>query len=213
VNKLPARRAPSTIRQRIFVSGDIWREHRGVRVSIATFNESIKQTAFTKVFAAIDVLHDVAPLQLERIPTLMLGVNVLVLGPIAAEWNTALGVCMLDQAFVVAPDTTTERLAVLLVHELTHARLENAGFHCDGQTRARIERICYLAQRNFVLRLPLSDERTRLEHHTAICLVTDPAFWSDEHVAELSRQMVASWPFWRRAARRIVRLAFARDGH
>jgi hypothetical protein len=204
-----ALRAPASLKQQIFVGSGGWHEHLGVRVSTTTFSESIEQNALVRVFAALDLLRDVAPMQLERIPILMLGLCVSPPGHIAAEWNTELGICMLDQAFVVAPDTSVEWLAAVLVHELTHARLEHAGFHCDGRNRARIERICYLAQRNFLLRLAPSDERTRIDGITADWLAMDPAFWSDEQVEERLRQMVASWPFWRRAVRTIGRLASA----
>ena len=180
-----------------------------MRVSTTTFDSSIEQHVLAKVFAALDVLQAVAPVQLERIPILMLGLTVIPLGVVAAEWNSKLGMCMLDQAFVAAPDTSTERLASVLVHELTHARLAYAGFVCDGRTRARIERICHLAERNFLLRLPPSNERSSIQRITAAWLEMDPAFWSDEQVEERLQEMVTSWPFWRRALWRVVRLASA----
>jgi hypothetical protein len=192
-------RAPASWIQKIFVRTGGWREHAGVRVSATSSNESIEEKAIERVFAALDVLRDTAPPQLERIPILTLGLTIAPLDDALGQWRSDLGVCLLDEKFVIAPETTPSELASTIVHELTHARLERAGFRSVNATRARVERICFLAQRNFVLSLPPSDERSRLEGIMAEYLAMDPEFWSDGQLAVRLRNRVASWPLWHRA--------------
>jgi len=211
-DKILSHRVPASWIQRIYVRTGGWREHAGVRVSATSSNESIEDKAIESVFAALDVLRDTAPQQLERIPILTLGLTIAPLDDALGQWRSDLGVCLLNERFVVARETTSPELASTIVHELTHARLEHVGFRSADATRARIERICFLAQRNFVLSLPPSDERSRLEGIIAGYLAMDPEFWSDEQLAVRVRDRVASWPFWHRAlwnvgsiARAIVR--------
>ncbi len=86
---------------------------------------------------------------------------------------------MLDRDFVFAKDTTPERLASVIVHELTHARLGRAGFEYGNMTRVRLERVCVLAERNFIARLPPSAERIRLEVLNGRYFRAGPDYWSE----------------------------------
>jgi hypothetical protein len=198
-DRILSHRAPASWMQKAFVRTGGWREHVGVRVSATSSNESIEDRAIERVFAALDVLRDTAPRQLERIPIFTLGLTITPLDGALGQWRSDLGVCLLSERFVIAQETTPSELASTIVHEVTHARLEHAGFRSANATRARIERICFLAQRNFVLSLPPSDERSRLEEIVAEYLAMDPEFWSDEQLAVRLRDRVALWPFWHRA--------------
>ncbi|MEO1458490.1 MAG: hypothetical protein AAFV49_13145 [Pseudomonadota bacterium] len=55
--------------------------------------------------------------------------------------------CFINNEF--AAHETPERLALAIIHELTHARLEAAGIRYDEGLRARIERVCVYQERRF----------------------------------------------------------------
>ncbi len=56
--------------------------------------------------------------------------------------------------YAVAPETSPEQLASTLIHEAQHARLFRLGFGYAEQMRGRIERLCFMAERNFAHRIP-----------------------------------------------------------
>ena len=60
-----------------------------------------------------------------------------------AEYKHALGACVLDERFVTNPETTIERIASVIVHEATHARMERCGIGYAEDQRARIEAVCF----------------------------------------------------------------------
>ena len=197
-----ARREPASWRQRFLVRVAPWREHRGVRVAVTTFRDAVEETGIAKVFAALDILHDIVPAQLERIPTMMHGLAITRLRDALGAWRKDIGICVLDETFVVNVDTTPHDVASVIVHELTHARLGHAGFRYAGEARARCERVCFLAERNFALRLPPSEERDRLLARNEGYLAMSPAYWSDEQI-EARR---ATRPMWERAIYRIAQI-------
>lgn len=83
----------------------------------------------------------------------------------AAHYERSLKACMFDERFVLLEATTIERIASTIVHEATHARLEQWGVIYVESKRARIEAICIRRELNFVVRLPqseaLQEERAR----------------------------------------------------
>jgi hypothetical protein len=153
----------------------LWQNHHGVRVWVMSSSEAVRQVAQSKVFAGLDILAETSPKQLERIPILMLGVTVRPLSNRVAEWNAMFAVCQLDEHYVADSSATPVAIATVVIHELTHARLDRAGISVTGTNRGRMERICRLAERNFLLRLPSSAERTRLLATNARWLAIDPS--------------------------------------
>jgi hypothetical protein len=196
------RRQPIDWIQRFYVGVAPWREHRDVRVSVTTTQDAVEEIVLAKVFAALDILYDTIPAQLERIPRMMHGLTIAKLRDAIGVWRSDLGVCLLDETYVVNVDTTPQDVASTIVHELTHARLERAGFRYNVMARARCERVCFLAERNFVLLLPPSEERERLAMRNAGYLAMSPDYWSAEQV-EARR---AARPLWERAAYRIMQI-------
>jgi hypothetical protein len=51
------------------------------------------------------------------------------------RWQHNLRAALLDRDFVLASETTPQRIASVIVHELTHARLERAGFRITEATK------------------------------------------------------------------------------
>ena len=190
--------APPTLLLRIYRRTD-WHVHRCVRLSAPIARRTRHEEALAKTCAALDVLYAVAPRQLEWLPDAVHSITVASVVGAAGCWRRDLRAILIDQGFALAPGTTPEDLASLIVHELAHARLERAGFEYVTSARARIERICILAERNFVARLPASRTRERLERRIIRGLSTRADYWTDAAFEARKAAWKARQPVWRRA--------------
>jgi hypothetical protein len=96
-----------------------------------------------------------------------------------AEWVLGLEMCVLRFDYVVSPETSPAKLALTLVHEATHARLDRIGCSYAENDRARVERVCVQAEVALAERLTdgadlAENARARLEYGPEI--FTDAAF-------------------------------------
>ncbi|MDB4912513.1 MAG: hypothetical protein JWM95_157 [Gemmatimonadetes bacterium] len=199
-------RAPNTWQQRLYARAADWQVDFDIRVSATARSRDREAEAIKKVFAALALLRETSPYQLARLPVLMLGLTIRPLDDALGEWQRVLGVCFLDEAFVLAVETTAGDVASVIVHELTHARLESLGYSYEGESRARIERICFLAERNFALRLAQPDEREHLLERNGRYLSMSSSFWSDEAVSKREAAQRAARPLWLRRSQDLLRL-------
>ena len=184
--------------QRVFLRTAQWQEHHGIQVSATALRRAVQAAAVEKVFAALDLLHAYAPAQLARIPSYMHGIAVTPLQNALGTWLRSLGMRLLDDAYIVADHTSPEDVAATIVHELTHARLERAGVRYVGPSRARCERICFLAERNWASRLPASPYRDALDARIARYLAIPAEHWSDAAMAQRVARKRVEWPWWLR---------------
>jgi hypothetical protein len=185
--------------QRVFLRTAHWQEHHGIHVSATAVQRTVEAAAVEKVFAALDLLHAYAPAHLARMPSYMHGITVTPLQNALGTWLRSLGLCLLDEAYIVADHTSPEEVAATIVHELTHARLEYAGVPYVGPSRARCERICFLAERNWACRLPASPHRDALDARIAQYLAIPAEHWSDAAIAQRVARKRMHWPWWQRA--------------
>jgi hypothetical protein len=74
-----------------------------------------------------------------------------------ACYDESLRACVLDERFVLLETTTLEKLASIIVHEATHARLERWGISYDEKERSRIEAVCLRRELHFIAKLPHSE--------------------------------------------------------
>jgi hypothetical protein len=101
-----------------------------------------------------------------------------------ACYQRSLQACVLDERYVLSEKTTPQRLALTIIHEATHARLERCGLDYELKLRPRIEAVCLRRELAFVSKLPngaeLRDELVRtLEWSTA-----NPDYYSNLHFEE-----------------------------
>lgn len=87
--------------------------------------------------------------------------------------------CELDDRFVT--NSSLEKIASVIVHEATHARLWRRGFGYSENIRQRVEAICLRREVAFASRLP--DSGTMPEELSAM-LDLPPSSWSDETMAK-----------------------------
>ncbi len=95
--------------------------------------------------------------------------------------------CILDKDYLFRADISVAEIASIIVHEATHAHLDNTGIEYTDESRARIERICMEAELSFVKRLPDNEELIKNAENR---LATPESFWTrDAHLERLLDEM------------------------
>ena len=137
---------------------------------------SEKESLQSKISAALSLLSSYAPLRyraLERdLPRIWVSAT-----QHLAQCLYDVGICLVRFDYVIAANTTAEKLAMTFVHEGTHARLLRAGFKYREAIRGRVERLCVLSEIVLARRLPASET---LVADAERQLVWPDEFWSDE---------------------------------
>ena len=129
----------------------------------------------TNVGAALVLMRDRAPVRYAHLRRDLPRISVAPTQHLA-QCLYGVGICLLQFDYVVSATTTAEELALTLIHEGTHARLKRAGFGYAEAIRARVERLCVLAEIVFACRLPGSEPLIADAQRRA----ARPAeFWSD----------------------------------
>jgi hypothetical protein len=88
-----------------------------------------------------------------------------------AGYLHSLQACVLDERFVLSEKTSIEDIALTMIHEATHGRIERCGIGYEEKLRSRIEAVCFRRQIAFARKLPngthLEDKfAQRLEYYT-----------------------------------------------
>ena len=132
---------------------------RGLDARIDAETKQQRQDIADKVDAALALIAKYAPV---RFDCLRRDMKRLFIGPTAyrAVWISELAMCLVRREYAQDQATAPARLALTLVHEGTHARLDRAGFGDGESVRARIEAACVQAEIIFASRLPAADELT-----------------------------------------------------
>jgi len=84
-------------------------------------------------------------------------------------------------------------LALMIVHEATHARLSRAGFRYLGECRERIERICVAAEIAFAQRVPGSEAAVEKARALLESEWWNPQNSAEDTIAELRKRGVPAW--------------------
>lgn len=104
-------------------------------------------------------------------------------------WPFANGVT-LDHSFIETADSAS--VALVIVHEGTHARLWRRGHRYAPRERGRMEAICLSAEADFARRLGLDEDRVR-----KIFARLASEWWSEDAVVDRQhRARLSLWPEW-----------------
>ena len=125
----------------------------GFEVRAILLDRTSLPTIINKLTSALELLATHAPVRLAALRRDVSQIVVLPLPNLASytHWDR---VCMLNCDVVTWTKAEPDWIALLLVHEGTHARLRRAGFGNEDAVRARIERICITAELIVAQRLP-----------------------------------------------------------
>src|SRR5262245_11334534 len=136
--------------------------------------------------AALELIQQLAPHQLARMerdcPRIVIGAA----GAAAAMFKPDSRLVVLDFDTIRDHGDEPVTLALILVHEATHARLTKCGIDYQSQ-RDRIERLCRRAERSFADRLPEKDRAHYRVYYDS--QEVDPPDYSRE--AEIARTVAA----------------------
>jgi hypothetical protein len=137
---------------------------------------------------ALIATHD--PRQLELLQKLSAGIIVMDQPMLYGSWVRGPRLVRLTDSFLIGDEATPARIAVTIVHELAHARLDTRGFGYAPERRHRIEAICFRAEAAFARKLPdgdlLAEEHEKLAQDA---LASGPGEWS--RGAQLARDSLA----------------------
>jgi hypothetical protein len=106
------------------------------------------------VEAALLLIKEHGPLFYSRVTRNLERIWVFLIPDGLAHYDDALNACVLDERFVVGSEASI--VASVIVHEATHARIEQNGIRYDEDKRTRIEGICARQELAFAARLPNS---------------------------------------------------------
>ena len=84
-------------------------------------------------------------------------VLVTVLSGATGSFNSSIGACQLDERFVLAETSSPARIASVIVHEATHARLQRHGVGYQEEVRARVEAVCIRRELALQQSCPMGD--------------------------------------------------------
>jgi hypothetical protein len=111
------------------------------------------EAAFAKIASAFDLLQDHGRYTLDDLRCHTNGVFVWATAGALGEWHRANRLVVLEETHVHHDGTSARDIASILVHESTHARLEEKGFAYSPERRERIEQVCFRRQLAFARRL------------------------------------------------------------
>jgi hypothetical protein len=164
---------------------------------VANLSESMETEAlFAGVARAVALIQRWEP---RRVPRMRRYVRRIVVGPSggpAGSYVRALDACMLSAEHIVRDSTAS--VAMTLVHEATHARIECAGVPYAMPIRARIEALCMKEEIEFGALVP-GAEGLLAEANRAL----ESSWWENEHelAAREGQLRALGMPAWMRRPR------------
>jgi hypothetical protein len=109
----------------------------------------------------------------------------------AASFNRAARACQLDTRFALDEGVSIPKIASVIIHEATHARLASRGITYDEARRRRIELVCRRQELSFALRVPDTSE---LQEQLRSWLMAPPeaSFWTNSALSQAQIDGVAA---------------------
>jgi hypothetical protein len=104
----------------------------------------------------------------------------------SACFDHSIGACELDPRFVLAETSLPEKIAGVIVHEATHARLHRCGIGYEEDLRARVEAVCIRRELAFAARLP-HGESLREEAGRILEQCANESLWTNAALGERHR--------------------------
>ena len=113
-----------------------------------------RKIAFQKLEEALSLIREYSPVRFTQLSGDV--EKILVAGDPSfhGQYIRELNLIELYDDYVISSETTVEELASTLVHEAQHARQFRLGIGYDETERDRVERMCFLSERNFGRRIP-----------------------------------------------------------
>ena len=128
-----------------------------------------------KVRDALTMIRTYDPRRYSRLLKDLDGILVDILPGAIGQFNSSEDFCDLDERFIAS--ATSDKIASVIVHEATHARLWHRGILYGEDIRARVEHVCIRQERLFARKLPDATSDVEELDHRLNAITTD--FCSD----------------------------------
>ncbi len=183
---------------RIIWRWSVTRTLHGIRVAV--FEPDNAAQCFDRLDAALGLIARYDPTTFESIRKHFAGVLVFGIERYrAAHWNENAHLCVITYVYVQSATVRAEDVALTLVHENMHARLDGAGVEYKEGRRAPIEVLCAMAELAFARRLPLDRNLAqRVEGRVEEWARRGEESWSDraKKAAKLEHLRQLGTPRW-----------------
>ncbi|TIP09999.1 hypothetical protein [Mesorhizobium sp.] len=108
-----------------------------------------------KIAAALQLIQDFDPVRYRRVVRDLKQIWITTIVGAAGQFVRSTSTCELDERFVTGEHTSIEEVAGAIVHEATHARLDQWGIGYEEELRARVEEVCMARELAFATKLPV----------------------------------------------------------
>lgn len=120
-------------------------------------------TAIQQVNAALSLIKKYDPHRYKRIIDYLDRIWIRSLTGNIAQFNAHLNACEIDSRYLLEEDPPPAVIASIIVHEATHAWLEQRGIRYSEKLRQRIETVCIRQEQIFASKLPESERNNILD--------------------------------------------------
>lgn len=139
----------------------------GVLVAVSFASPTEADAVFDRIGVAFNLLEFYGQRSLAVLRMDVAGGWIWVASAGRGEWHRDTRLVILDEHYVIDPQTDPREIASTLVHEATHARLHRMGLVTPERSE-RIERLCFQRQLAFARRLPLGADELIAESESQL---------------------------------------------
>ncbi|AZN96408.1 hypothetical protein EJ066_03390 [Mesorhizobium sp. M9A.F.Ca.ET.002.03.1.2] len=107
-----------------------------------------------RVAAALQLIQEFDPVRYRRLVRDLKQIWITTIPGAAGRFVKSTSTCELDERFVLGKYTVVEQVAGAIVHEATHARLDQRGISYEEKLRDRVEQVCMERELAFAAKLP-----------------------------------------------------------
>jgi hypothetical protein len=137
-----------------------------------------------RVEGALLLIKQHSPLHYSRILKNLERIWIFLLPQSRAVYNSSLRACVLDERYVANPATGIEQIALTIVHESTHSKLDHCGVKYQEQLRTRIEAICKRRELALAAQLPASTQLQKEIREQLDWIQANPHYFTDAQIRD-----------------------------
>lgn len=153
----------------LFKATQPWRSNqtfKGITIVHLASAHTEPKESFALIVAALHLIERLDPRRFRRLQSEIRFVISLRLPSSRAKYQRIGRSCLLDLSRFWSPDSrrlSVGAVACVLVHEMTHARIESWFIPCTRRTRARIEKLCANESARFARHMDFSELKPQCE--------------------------------------------------
>jgi hypothetical protein len=169
------------------------RKHSRGDIKIAMLFDKNGSAVASKIDQALNLISEFDPRRYQQIKRDVKRIWIAAAPGYCAEWMDELKTCVLDADYFRQVDILASEMATTIVHEATHALLDNFKIGYSEEIRAHVEQICIKSEIAFAKRLP--DGRKLVEMAESKLQISED-YWTNaqfqqrnlDKLAELSKK-------------------------